>query len=123
MSRTRQQPNEIDLWLFPKEYTNTNNHIDQTENTVGIHFKAQDLGMKTRTELDILSGRAKQAGTVEQFKTYNEIEFTIGWNIARVPDPSKKDLSSIIKITSKPQNKRGARHNTTRVIEQIIEVS
>lgn len=123
MSRTRQMYNELDLWLFPKTTVDTSGHIEQTENRIGIHFNAEDMGMKTRTEKDILSGRYYQSGTSNVYRTTNQIEFNIGDNIATTASPSNKDLSSIIKISSKPQNKRGARHNTKRVIEYTIEVS
>lgn len=127
MSRTRQSPNEIDLWYFPIKTTNTSNHIENTESTVGIHFKATDMGLKTRTEREVLSGRVIQSSTVNVYKTKdNTIKFSkehMGGNIALIPNPSRKDLSSIVNIKSKPQNKRGARHNTDRVVEYIIEVS
>lgn len=123
MSRTRQAHNELDLWLFPIKTTNTSNHIENSESTIGIQFRAEDMGMKTRTEKDVLSGRVLQSGTVNIYKTMEQLDFVIGDNIAEKPNPSRKDLSSIVKISSKPQNKRGARHNTTRVIEYTIEVA
>ena len=127
MSRTRSHANEIDLWLFPKEYTDTNGHIEQTENEVGQHFTAEDLGEKAIMEKNILSGRYFQSGTKIVYKTNNaDIDWEvahIGWNIASVPNPSRKDLSSIINVRPKPQTKRGARYNTKRIIDVIIEVS
>lgn len=123
MSRTRQQPNEIDLWLFPLKTTDTSNHIENEESVVGIQFKAQDLGMKTRNERDVLSGRVLKGETVKIYQTYEQIDFVVGDNIAETPSPKRKDLSTIVKITSKPQNKRGARHNTKRVEKYTIEVS
>lgn len=123
MSRTRQKHNELDLWLFPKSTIDTSGHIENVEGRIGIHFNAEDMGMKTRTEKDILSGRYYQSGTSNVYRTNNQIEFNIGDNIATTSSPRNSDLSSIIKITSKPQNKRGARHNTARVIEYTIEVS
>lgn len=123
MSRTRQNPNEMDLWLWPKSKTSVNNHVTDTESTAGIQFKAEDLGLRTRTEASILSGRAFQSGTVNVYKTMQQMNFNIGDNISTTAKPSRKDLSTIVNIKSKPQNKRGARHNTTRVIEYIIEVS
>ena len=123
MSRTRQAHNELDLWLFPIKTTNTSNHIENSESTIGIHFRGEDMGMKTRTEKDVLSGRVLQSGTVNIYKTMEQLDFVIGDNIAEKANPSRKDLSSIVKISSKPQNKRGARHNTTRVIEYTIEVA
>jgi hypothetical protein len=123
MSRTRQQPNEMDLWLFKMGTVDTDGHIENEYNAIGIQFRAVDLGMKTRNEIDSLSGRVLQSGTVVSYKTYNQIGFDIGDNISEIPNPTRKDLSTIVKISSKPQNKRGARHNTTRVIEYTIEVS
>jgi len=127
MSRTKSHINELDLWLFPKEYTDTNGHIDQTENEIGQHFTAEDLGEKNIMEKDILTGRYFQSGTSVKYKTDNaDIDWAmahIGWNISTVSNPSRDQLSSIINVKVKPQSKRGARYNTKRIIEVIIEVS
>lgn len=130
MSRTRQKPNEIDLWLFPKETVETNYSIENVEQTVGIQFKAEDLGMKTRSEVNILGGHSYQGSTVNVYRTTDQrVQFisndpnAIGYNVAKKPNPSNNELSSIVKISSKPINKRGARHNTFRVVEYTFEVS
>jgi hypothetical protein len=123
MSRTRQKPNEIDLWVFYQQTTDTNNHIENTYNAIGEQFRAEDLGTKTRNERDILSGRVYKSGTVQVYRTMNEIELNIGDKIATVENPSEFDFSSIVNIKTKPQNQRGARLNTKRVVETTIEVS
>ena len=123
MSRTRQKHNEIDLYLFPMKTTETDYQIENSDSTVGIHFRAEDMGMKTRSEINILGGHSYQGTTVNVYKTMNQMDFNIGDVISTVPNPTAKDKSAIVKISSKPQNKRGARHNTTRVIEYTIEVS
>ena len=123
MSRTRQNPNEIDLWLFPIKTSDTNKHIENSDSIVGIQFKAQDMGLSTRNERDVLSGRVLRSTTTRVYKTKNQIEFKIGDVIASVPNPSRGDKASIVKISSKPQTTRGTRHNTTRIEEYTIEVS
>ena len=123
MSRTRQSPNEMDLWLFPLKTTDTNNHIENSDSLIGIHFKGEEMGLKTRQEREVMSGRVLRSTTTRVYKTMEQINFNIGDTIATIPNPSRADRSSIVKISSKPQNKRGARHNTTRVEEYTIEVS
>ncbi len=123
MSRTRQSPNEISLYLYRMSTTDTGGHIENSWNTVPERFKAEDLGTKTKTERDILSGRVLQGSTVQVYSTTNQIVMEIGDNISELPNANELQQSTIVNIKSKPQNKRGARHNTKRVSKYTIEVS
>lgn len=123
MSRTRQKPNELDLWVFYQQTTDTDNHIDNDYNNIGAQFRAEDLGIKTRTERDVFSGRVKQGEAVQVYKTTIEIDLHIGDQISTIPNPNDHQKSTIVRITTKPQSKRGDRVNTTRIIEQTFEVS
>lgn len=123
MSRTRQKPNEMSLWLFKLTTTDTDGEIENSHNSIGIKFNAEDMGMKSKNERDVLSGRVLQSGTVEVYKTSNQINLAIGDNIATKPNATELEQSTIVNIKSKPQNQRGARHNTNRVYEYTFEVS
>lgn len=123
MSRTRQKPNQTDLWVFYQQTTDTNNHITNTYNAIGHQFKAEDLGQRMKNERDVLSGRYLKAGEVQVYRTTDNIELNIGDNIATRPNANEFEQSTIVRIETKPQYKRGDRLNTAKIIEQTFEVS
>lgn len=123
MSRTRQAPNELTLYLYKRNTTDTSNYIEDSYNEIGIPFKAEDLGERTKQEKDVLSGRVLQSTTSLVYRTRDAITLDIGDNIALVPNADENDMSTIVSIRSKLIHKRGARHNTNRVKEVTFEVS
>jgi hypothetical protein len=123
MSRTRQNPNEIPLYLYKMSTTDTGGHIENSWNDIPIKFNGEDMGTKTKAERDILTGRVLQGTTVQIYRTTNQVDMEIGDNISEKANATNLEQSTIINIRSKPQNKRGARLNTQRVYEYTIEVS
>ena len=123
MSRTRQKPNQLDLYVFYKNQTDTNNHIEDTYNEISEKFKAEDLGQRMKNERDVLSGRYLKASEVHVYRTTDNIVLNVGDNIGLIPNANELQQSTIVRITTKPQFKRGDRLNTAKIIEQTFEVS
>lgn len=122
MSR-RRNPYDIVLYLFKRNTTDTSGHIEDDWNTVGIPFKAERLGERTRQEKDVLSGRVLQSTTVEVYKTRAQLSFDIGDNVSERANTDELSQATIVNIKSKHISKRGNRYNNNPTIEYTIEVS
>lgn len=122
MSRTRGM-NEVDLWLFKKTITDTTNHIESTDQTIGHHFRANELNEKTQTSESILFGRGDGTSTVQRFITKTPLHYEVGDTVSEIESPNQFEKSTIESVQRKPIHKRGAKHNTTRQYVWILELS
>lgn len=123
MSRTRQKYNEVTLYLFKQDTTDTSNVIENTHNEIGVPFQAQEVEPRQRAEFDPLSGRIRQSTTTAVYKTMSDIEFAIGDNVAEIATPTELQQSTIIQIKRKPLTNRGGKHNTLRQYEWTLVLS
>lgn len=122
MSR-RRNPYDTQLWLFKRNTTDTDNHIEDDWNNIGQAFKAQRVGERTRQEKDVLSGRVLQSTTVVVYKTREQLDFDIGDNVADIPNPNEFEQSTIVNIRSTSIASRGKRRNNNPPQEYTLELS